>query len=1132
MTNPPPARRRRRWWKVLAAGLIAAVLALFALPWVIGSGPGRAFVSRRIDRALATGRLKFDGLRVSWSGPTRIDEFTLLDPEGHRVASGRSAVIDRGLLGLISRRGGPITLTLDGASLEVERSRDGSIDLVEALRGLIRTPDPDRDVVVRIVGGKLRFRDPALAEPVSADSVDLNLEIAPSPRPVSWDLKLGKGDAGLEVRGEFDAWAAKGGPAAGPDLEVGIVARRWPVAVGTPEISGTGRLDGSADVARKRGAWKLSGDARALGLALQGPALRGDSLALDQIDAGWDIARSDEGWSIRRLGVTSPFGEVRAEGQFAAPSGIGKRRIEGRLDLAAIARQLPRALRLRDGLKVERGSARLAVDIESAPGRSTYEIDARLADLAARDGDRPFTLRDPATLTGRVVGERSGAVRVERLALKSAFLDVTAGGSPEEDQGVTLAGSLDLAAFRRQVGEWVDLGKLDLAGHADLTGRYHLRPFGTEPPPPPDPAGVRPARKADGSPWEPLYDVSLNAKIRDLRVEGVGPSPIRADSALLESGAIGPADSRGVPTGSIMLNLALMDGMRVRGAKLDLYPKPGSTVARFAAWGPSPTLRLARSLSAQVKGEWSPEARAFAIDTAQVVLMRNPDDPPGPRLAFLAKGRLDLGSGDLTLQSAPTDLSTAFAIGPDGLRVSGIGEGLAGLRFDGSLVGDLAPFGLGGRWSALASARGDGDGVQLSARVAGDPPAGSGRPNSLALRAHYAPGGDRIDLSEFTVATGFGTLDASGKLEDPSGSRRLDLRGTLAPDFAAITSVLAERVEPGAKVEGGPRKFRASGAIGEGSGWLDNLDAEVGFDLAGADVYGMKLGATPVILRADRGKLRFEPIETTLNEGHVRLEPEVDLGDPAGPTLRLGKNSTIREARINDEVSRRVLAYVAPILDRATRASGLVSVDLDHAEFPIGPGRGRQAKVDGAVVFQDVEFAPGPLASDLLGAVGRRESVLKLDRPVTLTIADGRVNQRGLAIPIGGLTRIELAGWVDFDRNLALTASLPVTPAMLGNNDLLADIAAGASVKLPITGTLDHPKIDRDAMADGLRDLGKSLLTRGAARGALELLRRIGQPRDPNAPPPPTAEERKALRQERKAEKKARREGMPPDPGP
>ncbi len=342
----------------------------------------------------------------------------------------------------------------------------------------------------------------------------------------------------------------------------------------------------------------------------------------------------------------------------------------------------------------------------------------------------------------------------------------------------------------------------------------------------------------------------------------------------------------------------------------------------------------------------------------------------------------------------------------------------------------------------------------------------------------------------------------------------------LAPDFAAINAVLVQKIEPGARVDGRPRAFRATGTLDDNSGGWKGLDAEVGFDLIGADVYGMKFGPSPVVLRAKSGKLTFDPISTTLNEGHVRLEPEIDLDAPGGPILRLAKNSTIREAEINDEVSKRVLAYVAPVLDQATRASGLVSVNLDHAEFPLGPGRGRQAKVEGAVVFEDVEFAPGPLANDLLSTIGRQDLTLKLDQPVTLTIADGRINQRGMAIPIGELTRIELAGWVNFDRNLALTASLPVTPAMLGNNPLLSDIVSGVRVSLPISGTLDHPVVDKDAFKSNMQELGKTLLARGATRGAMELLMRLSRPKDPDAPPPPprlTPQERRMQRQEKRA---------------
>ena len=201
-------------------------------------------------------------------------------------------------------------------------------------------------------------------------------------------------------------------------------------------------------------------------------------------------------------------------------------------------------------------------------------------------------------------------------------------------------------------------------------------------------------------------------------------------------------------------------------------------------------------------------------------------------------------------------------------------------------------------------------------------------------------------------------------------------------------------------------------------------------------------------------------------------------------------------------------SYVAPVLDRTTRSSGRVSVSIDEASFPLGGDPGRRANVTGEVVFQDVEFAPSPLAREVLAIVAPRKEPesLRLDQPVRLSIAEGRVNQRGLAIPIGDVTRIEIDGWVDFDKNLGLVVTLPVTGAMFGNNPLLGEIVSGTKVRVPIGGTLAKPKLDKAEFNAALKDLGKNLLVRGAGVGALELLDRMARPRDPNAPPPPTPE--------------------------
>ncbi|HEX8199443.1 MAG TPA: hypothetical protein VF590_03070 [Isosphaeraceae bacterium] len=438
------------------------------------------------------------------------------------------------------------------------------------------------------------------------------------------------------------------------------------------------------------------------------------------------------------------------------------------------------------------------------------------------------------------------------------------------------------------------------------------------------------------------------------------------------------------------------------------------------------------------------------------------------------------------------------------------------------------------------------------------PPLGPGRgPNrSFAVTAQtlYRADTPRIELSELSLVGPFGTLLASGQLDDPGGRCTLDLRGTAAPDWGMVHRLLTDGAgvgvgahdedeppaplglesDPGAsgvRFEVEPLTFRIRGPIASGPGFelWKRLEIESSVLLHRATASGIDVGAATISGRSQAGRIALEPIETTLNGGRLRIEPELVLDGPDGPVLRLGSGTAIVDAEVNEELSRRVLAYVAPVLGQATRPRGKVSVAIRRADIPLGAEAARRAVIEGNVEFRDLEFVPGPLGADLLGLVGRQDATLRLDAPVVLEVADGQIRQRGLAIPLGNLSRIELEGSVDFDRKLDLTASLPITSALLGDRPLLADIAEGARVTVPIGGTLAQPRIDRQALRDSMKDLGKSLLTRGAVRGAGELLFRLTRPRDPNAaplppPPRPTPEERRAQRLQRNEERRRERQ--------
>ena len=83
--------------------------------------------------------------------------------------------------------------------------------------------------------------------------------------------------------------------------------------------------------------------------------------------------------------------------------------------------------------------------------------------------------------------------------------------------------------------------------------------------------------------------------------------------------------------------------------------------------------------------------------------------------------------------------------------------------------------------------------------------------------------------------------------------------------------------------------------------------------------------------------------------------------------LKLSSETRLEGAVINDEVSHRVLSFVAPVLDGATRVQGRVSFELAEAVFPIVGAPEAPYLVQGKVLFDDVRFMPGELADQLLG---------------------------------------------------------------------------------------------------------------------------------------------------------------------
>jgi translocation and assembly module TamB len=1117
------APRKRSFARRLArAGLIATVglaVVVAALPWLASTPPARDAIVTRVNAAIAPSRVEVKGLSLSWFGAIRLTGVSLKNSAGKVLIDAERATTDRGLLALARDASQLGVVTLEGAAVDVERRADGSIDLVDALvpPRPADAPAPESvavgpkaeaaatpDVTLRIARGKLRLATPELAEPLVADGFDMDVVLpAAADKKLSWRIRLtqppgGNGTESLGIDGELDHHAT--GDA---DLSLTVKGSGWPLAVAASGVAARARLDGSMRAERASGSWaSASNDLVLRALDASGPALNGDRLAFDRLGAVWDVSQSQGAWKVKTLGVTSPVGTLTGTGAVASGGGSApEARVEARIDLAALAQRLPRTLHLRDGLTLEHGSARLLLKIESQADRQAATLDASVSDLAARDATHAFTLRDPAAVTLKASRSKE-KMRLDALTVKTTFLDLTGSGDPT--QGIVVHGAIDLAGLEAQFKELIDFGGLALAGKGRLVGDYRITKDG--------------------------YLARFAAEVKGLKVAGLAAAPIERDAVRFDAAASGAADASCAPTDWRHARVNAIGGPD----KVTLAGRVDGAITTLHASGALPLVfgqfdgRAEATVGARVTKAADGSVARADLDEVRAVL--RPSDPRAAAagaFGFAAKGALDLAGDDLTLAPLPLadGVPAVAAVAPEGLKYHGVFKTpFEKKAAKGAIVGELAaveqalkvwtgrePAGYGGAFRFQVGA-GPGDGrlnTGFTLSVADfTRPARDGKsrrsegPVTLAFGGGYAPASDRITAEALALITRYGRIDAAGVVDDPTGRRVADLKGTIAPEWRAVSRLAAETVEPGVKLDGKARPFFVRGPLSGDSlaAVLQGLDAEVGVDLASAEAFGLRLGPAPVVVRGAKGSYTVDPIQTTLNNGRVTLLPGLDVDPARGVAVTLAPGSSIDGAEIDDEVSKRVLTYVAPVLDRATHVRGKIAMNVERADFPIVAPDGRGVTLTGRLVFQDVVFAPGPFAQELLTLSGRPDSPgLKLQQPVQLAVADGRVNQSGLEVPIGKGASVKLDGSVGFDETLALKASVPLTRGMLGARSGLDDVVGDRRIVVPIGGTVSRPKVDRRALEVALRELSKGVLTKEVARGAADLLKQL-------APPAPAAD--------------------------
>ena len=250
------------------------------------------------------------------------------------------------------------------------------------------------------------------------------------------------------------------------------------------------------------------------------------------------------------------------------------------------------------------------------------------------------------------------------------------------------------------------------------------------------------------------------------------------------------------------------------------------------------------------------------------------------------------------------------------------------------------------------------------------------------------------------------------------------------------------------------------------------------------------------MVRLSDGQLMAE-VKSKFNEGELRLLPLVDF-TKTPPLLQVPDDTAIlTDVKLDDALTGDLLAHVHPVLKGSGVVNGMVSVDMAHLRMPLSSNLQSAADFEGVLVFTNVVLRPDELLGDVLDAcqATSAEAVIPYQR-VRFVCRDGTLECDPLKITTSKATVI-MSGSIGLDGALAYRAELPITERMVSSR--YHKFLENVTIRVPIGGTIDHPRIDRDAlrkeltkqtgrvMENYLKEEGKKLLE---DKGA-ELLKKL-----------------------------------------
>lgn len=854
----------------------------------------------------------------------------------------------------------------------------------------------------------------------------------------------------------------------------------------------------------------------------------GDSLQTASVELPWQITSPAGGrLLIEQLGVHCDLANANLAGDFSAAelkalasgdwSAPRSVRIHGDVDLARLAQFAPNALHLNSGVAIKAGNVQLdASATPNASGGRTIAATLKTADLVGIRHGRTIRWAKPLSLE-LAANEAGGQMQISRLSCESSFLTGSASGNLNNLRGKA---EIDLSRLVSDTNQLFDYGRWQLSGKASAEGelqRTNDRRFRAS-----GSANIDGCVIAyDGRPlvMERKLTLTANANGQSSLTDNAPAQLASADLNILSGGD--RLDAR-LTTPTTMTSGQWPLDLRLAG---DI----AAWMRRLKSIAPDNTnltaLQVSGTVDARAVGQFGAErvqvdqAKVLATDLKLATESLTIDEP---RAEFSGDIVWEATTGNAASRSGQLVTSTVALQARQLLVQSSGASGELAVRADLDRLSNWLRPTLGARKLSgnvtggvrLGSNPAIGQHLTANVNLAAQKFAitertASGQTQVLwqepTLRVQGTVGhqstADSLTLQAVSIASQNLSGVVNGQISQLSTSPTPAINGTFDYDLARLTPVLASWTGPGVALVGRHQarfELAAAETTNPGAHWSQRWRGSVQAPWTSASVYGLPVGQGQLVASLDAGMLRTEPIQFAVGGGTANLQPVAQL-DPPPAMWGVPAGQLVSDVVITQEISERMLKYIAPVLADATRSEGTFSLRTEGMRTPLASAQGGLSamQTSGQLTIRNLRVTPGPSTANWVSIARTVEALAKdrdptalasrptptllsiSERTVNFQVANGRVHHQGLQFMVDGVP-VSSSGSVGFDETLQLVLSIPIQDRWIENERRLVGLK-GQVIALPIGGSLSNPKVDQRQ----LQALSQQLLQSGL-RGVVE----------------------------------------------